>query len=368
MTPTAQAIIGTEIAEDASLTMKRLVSLAIRGLVPMFDEESRQFCFTLKGTEDGLVREGVSPRYTAMTLLGLHRLEENGVKSPIAVGPALERLLANTDWIDNIGDLGLLLWLCAHVAPELLEEVSKRTGVSTALQRYRQAQSAHTMELAWLLTGLCYWELAFPRNQVGIKDLAFETYEKLKRSQGKYGIFAHAARHGSLAERSRGWIGSFADQVYPIYAMSLFSSAFGDREAPTRALQCARAICEAQGEKGQWWWHYDSLRGQVIEGYPVFSVHQHAMAPMALLQLADLTGHDFNPWIYKGIWRCICRSRRPLARYLKAGLGRYPDRIEHECPEDLKILFECRPYELGWLLYAFAKRGSENRSRTEDLR
>ncbi len=23
---------------------------------------------------------------------------------------------------------------------------------------------------------------------------------------------------------------------------------------------------------------------------------------------------------------------------------------------DLKVLFECRPYELGWLLYAFAGR------------
>ena len=303
------------------------------------------------------------------------------MKSPLAVEPVLERLLTNTDWIDNIGDLGLLLWLCAHMAPGQLEKVGKRMGVSTALHRYRDAQAAHTMELAWFLTGLCYWELASPRNQAGIKDLAFETYEKLKRNQGKYGIFAHAARHGSLAERSRGWIGSFADQVYPIYAMSLFSSAFGDREAPTRALQCARAICEAQGEKGQWWWHYDSSQGQVIEGYPVFSVHQHAMAPMALFQLGDLTAHDFNPWIYKGlqwinsnnelkyemedashavIWRCICRSRRSLARYLQAGLGRYSDKIEHECPEDLKILFECRPYELGWLLYAFAARSGKN--------
>jgi hypothetical protein len=45
-----------------------------------------------------------------------------------------------------------------------------------------------------------------------------------------------------------------------------------------------------------------------------------------------------------------------VRRYLKARLGRYSETVQHERAEDLKVLFECRPYELGWLLYAFANR------------
>jgi hypothetical protein len=254
--------------------------------------------------------------------------------------------------------------------------VDERLSVRHALQKYSDAQRGQTMELAWLLTGLCSWALACPGEQSEVKRLAVEVYERLKNNQGRHGIFGHAARSGSLAGRTRGWIGSFADQVYPIYAMVLFAKAYGDREAEARSLQCGRAICDAQGEKGQWWWHYDSSTGRVLEGYPVFSVHQHAMAPMALLALSQLTQKDFNPWIYRGldwinkgnelqfdmensaakvVWRCICRKSSGLNGYVSAALQR---RIldPTESSDALKVLFECRPYELGWLLYAFAGR------------
>ena len=98
---------------------------------------------------------------------------------------------------------------------------------------------------------------------------------------------------------------------------------------PKRALDCALAICKAQGSLGQWWWHYDSSNGQVVETFPVFSVHQHAMGPMALIALGEAIQSDFSPWIYKGlewiednelginmrddsanvVWRCIGRTK-----------------------------------------------------------
>jgi hypothetical protein len=136
-------------------------------------------------------------------------------------------------------------------------------------------------------------------------------------------------------------------------------------------------ICEAQGPWGQWWWHYDSERGQVANGYPVFSVHQHAMAPMTLFALGDAIGYDFDPWIYNGlrwinshnefnfdmedasagvIWRCIQRTRPSVTRYLCAKLGRQLRPIQQEERGAVEVLFECRPYELGWLLYAFTNR------------
>ncbi len=361
--------------QESQGTVQRLISLSARGLVSMFDERTRLFCNKLEKADEGVRQQGTSPRYTAMTLLGLNRLEQTGVRSPIEIAPVLETLLADTGWVDNIGDLGLLIWLCSHLASDRLEDVNDRLDVRGALQRYPDAERGHTMEMAWLLTGLSYWALARPETSQGLKPLATEVYRRLEANQGKHGFFGHSSGKGSLTGRMRGWIGSFADQVYPTYAMALFSKVYGHREAQIRALQCGVAVCEAQGEQGQWWWHYNSRNGRVIDGYPVYSVHQHAMGPMALFLLGDVTGRDFSPWIYRGlewingknelafnmesaafnlVWRCFFRTSSRFARYVDAMLS--PGAKATPSPKDLKILFECRPYELGWLLYAFAGR------------
>ena len=39
----------------------------------------------------------------------------------------------------------------------------------------------------------------------------------------------------------------------------------------------------------------------LLDGYPVFSVHQHAMGPMTLFGLGEAAQCDFDPWIYKGL-------------------------------------------------------------------
>ena len=55
------------------------------------------------------------------------------------------------------------------------------------------------------------------------------------------------------------------------------------RATPPRAAP--RRSVARQGPAGQWWWHYDRRTGRVVERYPVYAVHQDAMAPMALLAL-----------------------------------------------------------------------------------
>lgn len=368
----------TRIETDQA-TVRRFVDLAVRGLSPMFDVQRRLFCYTLKKTKRGIVQEGLSRRYTMMTLMGLHRLEQAGAVSPFETEPILKSLLSDLTWIDNLGDLGVLLWLCGVVCPQELAALEPRLELQTALKRFRGARQGVTMELAWFLTGLSYWGQANHEKLPQLESLAFETYKIMTRNQGRLGFFGHLSTTGSLAGIARGRIGSFADQVYPIYAMAQFAKAYRHDEAANRAVRCANAICEVQGSKGQWWWHYDSVGGGVADGYPVFSVHQHAMGPMTLFGLGEVIGRNFDEAIYKGlrwinsnnelrydmeapsdgvIWRCIFRSRRSLRRYLKAGFGRYSDTAEHQRPEDLKVLLECRPYELGWLLYAFANRTS----------
>ena len=59
-------------------TIPELNALAVRGLTAMFDSDRQLFCHRLIRTNRGLVRVGVSPRYTIMTLLGLRQLEMAG--------------------------------------------------------------------------------------------------------------------------------------------------------------------------------------------------------------------------------------------------------------------------------------------------
>jgi hypothetical protein len=230
------------------------------------------------------------------------------------------------------------------------------------------------MELSWFLSGLAHAALAGGYELPELPTLSAKTFSMLAANQGKHGIFGHLARSRSTMGALRGRIGSFADQVYPIYAFAKFGGAFQNRTALKAAQSCAEAICRAQGFLGQWWWHYDAMTGKVFQRYPVYAVHQHGMAPLALFALGDAARLDFSNWIYKGlawidgnnelerslretssnlVWRSVYRanSGKMYIRKFAEFLGSAPAPVP---VSDLKITFECRPYELGWLLYAFA--------------
>jgi hypothetical protein len=356
---------------NVSPSPEHLVEVAVKGLPQMFDKATGLYCHRVIRADGKLVQEGISHRYTMMTLLGLNRLECAAGTSPVATAPILDRLLNDLGWVNNIGDLGLLVWMCGEMAPDRLSWLNQQLRITTALERYPDAKNGLTMSLAWYLTGLCQWALAIPDQASSLEQAALATYRKLKVNQGRHGIFGHLARNSGFRGRALGWMGTFADQVYPIIAFSKYSAAF-HRSAVQDAQSCARAICDAQGPLGQWCWHYDSRSGLVTEAYPVFSVHQHAMGPMALFALEEATGTDFTPWVSKGIewitvnelnfdmedrstnliWRCTGRPRlkRTLDLLFNGGM-----KAAHTgSSSDFRVLFECRPYELGWLLYALA--------------
>jgi hypothetical protein len=351
--------------------------MSVRGLVPMFVAEKQVFCYRLVRTSKGMVSEGLSPRYTIMTLLGLRELERTGAKTPFDTNAIYASFSKDMSWIHGAGDLGLFIWLTAVFAPEQLDDLFRRCNLETALDRYVDAREARTMEMAWFLTGLSHAALAVPEKQSSLRPLADRAFQMLEKNQGKSGYFGHLSTSKSLAGFLRGGIGSFADQVYPIYAMSKFAVAF-HLEAPSKlALRCANAICQAQGELGQWWWLYDSKSGRISSKYHVYSVHQQGMAPMALIAAEEATGQSFQEPIYKGlrwiyganelgedmrdlptnlVWRCIYPEQKygKYKNVLRSMLG-MPS-AEFSAAE-LKILYEDRPYELGWLLYAFGRFG-----------
>jgi hypothetical protein len=364
------AALGTDIA--GKVQVQPLLEFASQGLGQMFYPEKNVFCDRLLHTPEGMVKVGISYRYTLMTLMGLFKAELAGFRSAIDIQGTLAILRKDTRWIDNGGDLGLFLWTCAMIAPQDLQQTIASFDLEKAFDKYSDTRERRTMELSWFLTGLSYAQLATQTGDPKVRDLAFKVFERIRVNQGASGGFGHLPGIGSLWGILRGRIGSFADQVYPIYAFSKFAEAFKCREALDRASRCADLICRSQGSLGQWWWHYDSVTGRVTGKHPVYSVHQEAMGPMALFALSEATGRDFNSSIFTGldwiagdnelgmdmrdpanhvIWRCLYQNKlRAYSNELLnfAGLP--------SSSTGLQVRFECRPYELGWLLYAFAGR------------
>ena len=358
--------------------IRDLIGLAAEGLVPMFDAQRRLFCSRMVRTDQGLVRKGISHRYTIMSLLGLHQMKASGLPLPFKIEPAIDALLQDTRWLRNVGDLGLLLWLCALASPDRLHDFCSRHELSSAVDRYGDGWARRTMELSWFLSGISHAVIARPEQREKMSSVAFATYSLLKVNQGPHGTFGHQFPNRGLSGLLRGRIGTFADQVYPIYGLAQFFQAFQCEEALRISASCADAICRAQGPLGQWWWHYDTETGSVSGEYPVYSVHQHGMAPMALFALSAAGKRDFDreiyrglEWIYGGnelqvdmrdseagvVWRCI-RPTKPKMYYTKA-LSLLKIGTNGHTPGYLSTLYECWPYELGWLLYAFASRRTE---------
>lgn len=354
-----------------------LVGLAQRGLRAMYDPERQAFPQTMRGhrSPDGvaLTPEGDSLRYAAIVALGLggvslaeQRLVLAGLDVPELVG----RLVPRAARSEDVGAVALVAWAAAEVAGTYAEELF--------LHIDRRISSSHPID-----TVECSWALTAVLSASGLADLAElrdKTAARLRAAQGPGGLFPHVlpAQHGYRAH-----VGSFADQVYPIQALARLHVVTDDAGALAAANRCADRIVALQGAQGQWWWHYDARGDSVVEGFPVYSVHQHAMAPMTLLDLAEAGGHDHSAAVLQGlrwldrhpevmpelvseplgvIWRKVGRREPPkLSRGLAAvATARRPgtkvpmvDKLMPPGPID----YECRPYELGWLVYAWTGSG-----------
>jgi len=352
-------------------TIPELRELAAAGLVSMFDAERQVFCHTYIRTGTGMSRQGVSHRYTMMTLLGLHRYERAGRPSPVAISPVLYALVEDTSWITGAGDLGLLLWTCAELAPARLPQVYEQVRAAEALTRFIDGRQGRTMEVAWYLTGLAACCESGHSDLPGLAGQISAAKKVLETNCGGSGAYGHLHLGRPLESYVRRRIGSFADQVYPTIALSRLSQVLDDQDAREKALRTSRLMCQLQGPEGEWFWQYDAASGRVVSRYPVFSVHQHAMAPMMLFAAGEAAGYDFNEALYKGvawisgnnelhrdfvepslglIWRCIYLDRKDA--YTDAAL-RFLQMRSGTSSRRLNVRYECRPYELGWLLYAF---------------
>lgn len=359
-----------ETSPDQDL-ISRLRSLAVLGLSRMYRADQRLFVFRVRPSEQGIVAEGLSRRYTAIVLIGLAR-EEKQVVSFVLGGHGLDevcaRLIQEVSQLDNLGDVSLVSWAACATGHR-----QRRLALDRLVELRPAERPYPVVEVSWALTALC----------AHLEERTEGLRERLARRliasfEERSGMFPHIVG-GSLAG-VRAHVTCFADLIYPIHALARYARLSGNREALDVALHCARQICRLQGDAGQWWWHYERRTGEVIEPYPVYSVHQDAMAPMALFALKDAAGIDFDREITKGlewldyapeldggslidlraglIWRKVARREpRKLSRSLQAAASRiHPSlrapRLDAVFPPRV-VDHEDRPYHLGWLLYAW---------------
>ena len=356
-------------AEQLSLhTIAGIRRMAFTGLPRMYVPEEHMHYFCLRRHPDGSVLpEGRSRRYTAITLIGFRHERPEDVQQMLCGHTAhsvLDRLVSDVETVENLGDVALTAW-AAH---EL--HYADRARIWQRLEALKPADRPYpAVELAWLLTAASL-DPASDKTGLGPK-VAKRLKDAFSHTSG---VFPHV-----VGKNSRAHIACFADMVYPIQALSHYSRLTGDKMALEAAALGAKRICTAQGPAGQWWWHYDYRTGDVVEGYPVYAIHQDAMAPMALFALMDAGGPDYSAAIRKGlewlwyspeigaslvdekadlIWRKVAR-REPnkFSRYAQAGVSllspamRMPGLDKIFRPR--KVDYEDRPYHLGWLLYAW---------------
>jgi hypothetical protein len=356
-----------------------LVETALAGLPRMLDRTGA-FVFTTR--PDG--PEGRSLRYTGMTLIGLTAASRAGLDPRLDVVRLVDGLAARRHEITNLGDLGLLLWcLTDHYDPPLAayDEILDRIPADAA-----SLGALTSSELGWLLSGLARLAERAPGRR-DVRDKARATFAALRANFTEdTGLFCYGGRAaGRVRRRLRRRFGFFDNQVYGILGGVDYARAAGDTTALAMAERCLDRVLEAQGELGQWAWHYDVRTGAVVDIYPVYAVHQHGMGPMALNAVARATNQRFDDavsrsvaWVFgdnelgeemvdagRGvIWRSIRRgfAHNKLVHVFKAlhllGLRGAADSLAARvnAPEGLTVDRECRPYELGWLLLAQAGR------------
>lgn len=358
---------------DAEL-LHGLLETSSRALPQMYRPDVREFVQTVRrdpARPGELRQEGTNERYALIVGLGVAQLDgdqQRKLLAGITADNLVESVAVRAARSADLGVVALATWASAevgHSAPPALVDRLVRT--------VRAARMQDTVSYAWTLTAL----LA-ARDLAEVAAPAEQSVERLLAAQEASGLFPHALPRETLG-RFRSHVACFADQVYPVQALARYWRATGDRRALDAANRCAAVIVDRQGAAGQWWWHYDVRTGAVVEPYPVYSVHQHAMGPMALFELHEAGGDDHRAAVVAGlrwlhdhpetdadllddatgaIWRKVGRREpRKLLRSVRAAATALsPDvrlgLLDRACPPTV-VDHECRPYELGWLLYTW---------------
>ncbi|MGH9119352.1 MAG: hypothetical protein ACRD0A_16220 [Acidimicrobiales bacterium] len=337
------------------------------GVLPTLRHRDGLFCFD-RGFDSPELR-GVSVRYSILVLLGLLRRRTTGRDFSIDVEDLHRSIASRVDTLD-VGDLSLLLWaevrMGAASAPVTLARLARRSA-----DQERQGR-LEGMEAAWFVLGTAEATVAgLPAREQF--DAAYAHF-RARRSPSSP-LFRHNA-----TGRGRARLPNFATQIYSLLALAetVRHGLAHDAEGAGRAL--AAKLIELRLPDGGWPWLFHADRGSVVERYEVYSVHQDAMAPMALFALAEATGEQsYARAAVEGFQWCFGNNELGFDFYDRANhfahrsikrrgwahsanlwtntaLGGVLGSAARTDAGGLEINATCRPYHLGWILEAWSGR------------
>jgi hypothetical protein len=332
-------------------------------------------------------------RYTAITLLGLHAARARGLSIAFPVDEICADLAIRAAAETELGGKALALWAALNLRSDAggkaLQAVLGHGGLVTTADE----GLIRSTELAWAVYGLALaWsDISTPGGGTLGRNLKDEVKARLDsglqilRSQrnSTTGLFQCAGLpkgRTRLRDRLKTTSGFFDSQVYGAMALAQSGKALERADLLTEAHDTVRALLSRQGTHGEWPWHYDVRSGAIIDPYPIFSVHQDGMGPMVLLDVGERLEISFQEpverslaWIFGShtiapsmidrnlgvIWRGL-RRKGPsqyvlqISRLLHYYEMPFLAKLVNAAP-GLTIQYECRPYHLGWLLYAFCR-------------
>jgi hypothetical protein len=364
--------------------LDELAVIAARGLAAMADGETGLFPHKVVITPAGTVTSAPNPFYSAISLIGL---VTGGVddawRGQVDLGTAIDALVASCAGSRDGMLVGTTIWALALVDDPRAAELVER------LARGWTPAGRSSMEIGLVVSGVVAAMERVPACRDRARRLAeAAAAELVQRWSGASGLFSgRRGMHSRSDLRPRSLLyrrlTSFAHQVYSLHGLAAHARAISGH-VPDCAVETADRLVEEQGPLGQWWWIHSARDGRVIEGYPVYSVHQDGMAFLALAPLQNLGAGRYDAALWRGLrWvdganelqeslvhrdrdlivRCIQRagseadgpsglSVRMMRDTQVASWGLRQAAGTRAEPAGLEILLECRSYHLGWLLYA----------------
>jgi hypothetical protein len=372
----------TGVGDELMSRMDDLATAALTLLPSLYDPRAAVFCHKVVPVGTHYRNEGENELYSAIALAGL--AIDAGPRASTLVASVddnggIDRLVRSAETTQSAGLLGMVIWALSEMEDPRAAKLLARVGAI-------QPRVPTSMDLGLLLAGASSAALKFSDH----RDYCLSVGEGLQEELCGRFVRSGALFRGVSTPRADilHWhIASFATQVYPILGTAMYGQA-AERVPAWQGRAAADQLIETQGPAGQWWWMYSPSSGRVLEGYPVYVVHQSAMAFMALVSLQQLGAGNFRDALQRGLmWlepqhnelgsamyaldppffsRAIQRrgsnadafggmSHLRHARLVAASLTRRSwgaDLRPH--PSRLEILREDRPYHLGWLLLARA--------------
>ncbi len=349
----------------------RFVRFCISGLERMYDPSTHLFSTSYReagGTMVHIRHPHDDHMYTMNCLLGLSRARAGGSEVFVDIEAAYRHAARGvSDHGDCVENLAATVWTGRCLGTEVPREAL--SFLSRAVDGGSAARRLTAQGLAWAMAAYLAGGEEDQEKATALSRLAVEHYV-----HPGSGLVRH-----TIAGVRKDWA-SFAASCYMSYALLLLAEATGDAGARGNGLRIARSLVRLQGPQGQWPWFYHVPSGRVADYYPVYSVHQHAMAPFFLLPAIDGGYEEFREPLARGfrwilgqnelglsmveperrvIWRCLMRPGsfprlRRAARAARAAHGGALPRIEDGSA--LLVNWECRSYELGWALWAFGGR------------